>query len=152
MKMKATSIVLGLFAVASMLAVSAVRGADKEGAKEAEGDVKKLEGKWTAPSGGDGKVTYTFSGTKLKVVAPSRSYEMTVTLDEKAKPDKTIDFKINEGPDDAKGKTSKGIYKFDGEKFVFCFRPMGDRPTKYETVGYEQIVVELTKDKDKDKK
>ena len=69
---------------------------------------------------------------------------MTVTLDAKAKPEKSIDFKIDEGPDDAKGKTCKGIYKFGGDdKFTFCFRPEGDRPDKYEQVGYEQILTEL---------
>jgi hypothetical protein len=31
---------------------------------------------------------------------------------------------------------------------TFCFRPEGDRPTKYEMVGYEQIVTELTRVKD----
>jgi uncharacterized protein (TIGR03067 family) len=112
------------------------------------GDLKKLEGKWTAASGQGGEVTYTFKGKTVKIEAPSRTYEMTVTLDATAKPEKSIDFKIDEGPDDAKGKTSKGIYKFDGnDKFVFCFRPEGDRPDKYEQIGYEQIVTELKRAK-----
>ena len=71
---------------------------------------------------------------------------MTLTIDPEAKPDKTIDFKIDEAPDDAKGKTSKGIYKFEGEKLVWCFRPEGDRPAKYEQIGYEQIVSTLTRE------
>ena len=112
------------------------------------GDLKKLEGKWTADSGNGGKVTYSFKGNKLKIEAPTRSYEMTVTLDAKGKPEKSIDFKIDEGPDDAKGKTCKGIYKFDGDdKFIFCFRPEGDRPDKYEQIGYEQIVTELKRER-----
>ncbi len=113
-----------------------------------EGDLKKIQGKWTTPSGSGDTVTYTFDGKKLKVVAPSRTYEMTVTLDPEAKPEKSIDFKIVEGPDDAKGNTSKGIYKLDGEKFVFCFAPQGDRPTKFEMEGYEKILTTLTKAKD----
>jgi len=65
---------------------------------------------------------------------------------------KTIDLHIDEGPDDAKGSTSKGIYKFDGDdKFVFCFSPEGERPTKFEQVGTEQFLVEL-KRKDAAKK
>jgi len=113
-----------------------------------EADLKKLEGTWTVPSGGGGDVVYTFKGKSLKVVAPTRTYEMTVTLDPKAKPDKTIDLKIDEAPDDAKGKTSKGIYKFDGDDtFVLCFRPEGERPTKYEQVGFEQILTELKRKK-----
>jgi uncharacterized protein (TIGR03067 family) len=112
------------------------------------GDLKKLEGKWTTPSGQGGQVTYSFKGDKVKIETPSRNYEMTVKLDATAKPEKTIDFKIDEGPDDAKGKTSKGIYKWDGnDKFIFCFRPEGDRPDKYEQIGYEQIVTELKRAK-----
>lgn len=124
--------------------LSAVAAEEKDG-----GDLKKLEGKWTTPSGqGGDPVTYTFKGNKLKVEAPSRTYEMTVTLDATAKPEKSIDFKIDEGPADAQGKTCKGIYKFDGaDKFIFCFRPEGDRPEKYEQVGYEQIVTELKRSK-----
>jgi uncharacterized protein (TIGR03067 family) len=113
------------------------------------GDLKKLEGKWTAPSREPGeKVTYTFRGDKLKVEAPSRSYEMTVILDASSKPEKSIDFRIDEGPDDAREKTCKGIYKFDGDdKFIFCFRGQGDRPEKYEQVGFEQILTELKREK-----
>jgi uncharacterized protein (TIGR03067 family) len=74
---------------------------------------------------------------------------MTVTLDPDAKPEKTIDFKIDEGPEDAKGKTSKGIYKLVGDnKFIFCFSPMGDRPAKFEQEGYEKILTEATRVKD----
>jgi uncharacterized protein (TIGR03067 family) len=134
--------------MAGLLVAGASVRADEDKEKD-KGDLKKLEGKWTAASADGGKVTYTFKAKKLKVEAPSRTYEMTVTLDATAKPDKTIDFKIDEAPDDAKGKTSKGIYKFDGnDKFIFCFRPEGDRPDKYEQVGYEQIVTELSRVKD----
>lgn len=115
------------------------------------GDLKKLEGKWTTRAANGETATYTFKGNKLAIEAPSRSYEMTVTLDEKAKPEKAIDFKIVEAPDDAKGKTPRGIYKFDGpDKFIFCFRAEGDRPDKYEQIGFEQIVVELKREKGKD--
>jgi uncharacterized protein (TIGR03067 family) len=136
---------MGLVLAASLMTGTALRGEDEK----LEGDLKLLQGKWTAPAGDGGKVTYTFKGKKLSIEAPSRSYEITITLDEKAKPEKTIDFQIDQAPDDAKGNTSKGIYKFDGkDKFIFCFAPMGDRPTKYEMVGYEQILTELTRVKD----
>ena len=137
---------VGLVMAALLTAcVSAAAAEEKD-----EGDLKKLEGKWTTPSGqGGDKITYTFKGNKLKIEAPTRTYEMTVTLDATAKPEKTIDFKIDEAPDDAKGKTSKGIYKFDGsDKFTFCMRPMGERPDKYEQIGYEQVVSELTRVKE----
>ncbi len=131
--------------IALMIPSASLRAADDK----VDGDLKKVQGKWSVPSAnGEGKVTYTITGKKLKVVAPSRTYEMELTLDEAAKPEKSIDFKIVEGPDDAKGNTSKGIYKFDGEKFVFCFAPQGDRPTKFEMEGYEKILVSLTKEKE----
>ena len=132
--------------LAVLIAVCASGRADDE---KADADLKKLEGKWTAPAGDGGKVTYTFKGKKLKVVAPSRTYEMTVTIDSEAKPEKTIDFKIDEAPDDAKGKTSKGIYKFEGDdKLIWCFRPEGERPAKFEMVGFEQILGELKREKE----
>ncbi len=134
-----------LLAVALIVPSVAAFAADDA---KVEGDLKKIQGKWTAPAGDGTKVTYAFDGKKLKVVAPTRTYEMTVKLDPEAKPDKTIDFQIDEGPEDSKGKTSKGIYKFDGDDFVFCFAPQGDRPTKYEMEGYEKIVTTLTKAKD----
>jgi uncharacterized protein (TIGR03067 family) len=137
--------VLGVVVVLATGVGVQVRGADEK----PDPDLKKLEGKWTTPSSEGGKVTYTFKGTKLKIEAPSRTYEMTVKIDSTAKPDKTIDFKIDEAPDDAKGKTSKGIYKFDGDdKIVLSFCPMGDRPSTYEQNGYEQILSTLTKIKD----
>jgi uncharacterized protein (TIGR03067 family) len=137
-----------LLAVATVLGTGfASRGDDAKKAKDG-GDLKKLEGKWTAESAAGGKTTYTVKGDRLKIEAPTRSYEMTLTLDEKAKPEKAIDFKIVEAPEDARGKTCKGIYKFDGDdKFIFCFRPEGDRPDKYEQIGYEQIVTELKRAK-----
>jgi uncharacterized protein (TIGR03067 family) len=136
---------MGLALAASLMAGASLRGAEDK----TEDDLKKVEGKWTTPAGDGGKVTYTFKGRKLKVEAPSRTYDMTITLDAAAKPEKTIDFKIDEAPDDAKGQTSKGVYKFDGDsKLILCFSPQGDRPTKYEQVGYEQILTELTRSKD----
>lgn len=114
----------------------------------ADQDLKKLEGEWVATNPDGSSVSYTFKGKRLKIVGPTRTYEMSITIDPEAKPEKTIDLKIEEGPDDAKGKTSKGIYKFDGdEKFIFCFTPEGDRPAKYEQVGFEQFVMELKKKK-----
>ena len=134
---------IGCAAVVLLATSRAARGDDPAAA-----DLKKLEGTWTVPAGDGGEVTYTFKGKSLEIKAPSRSYKMTIKLDTAAVPDKTIDFQIDEGPDDAKGRTSKGIYKFDGDdKFIFCMRPMGDRPTKFEMVGFEQILTELKRKK-----
>ena len=133
-----------VFALLLACAAGADDAKDKKGA-----DLKMLQGEWTAPSGGGGEdVVYTFKDNKLTLKAPSRTYQMTVTFDDTAKPNKTIDFKIDDGPDDAKGQTSKAIYKFDGDgKFIFCMRPQGERPDKFEQVGMEQFLIELKRRK-----
>jgi uncharacterized protein (TIGR03067 family) len=142
------------FALAALVLGLLATGAGAADDGKISADLKKLEGEWTTPSRGGGDVAYTFKGDKLTVKAPTREYKMTVKLDEAAKPNKTIDLHIDEGPDDAKGKTSKGIYKFDGDdKFVFCFTPEAERPTKFEQVGFEQFLTELKrKGKAQDKK
>jgi uncharacterized protein (TIGR03067 family) len=135
---------LGLV-LAGLLATSTAPRADEALDKE----LKTLEGEWTVKSEGGGEISYTFKGDKLEVKAPSRSYKMTVKIDPAAKPEKTIDFVIDEAPDDAKGKTSKGIYKLEDENntLVFCMRPEGERPAKYEQVGFEQILSKLKRKK-----
>ncbi len=134
------------FALAALLLPVAGLRADDD---KVDGDLKKLQGQWTSTAVDGHKVTYTVKGKMLKVVAPSRTYQITLALEPEAKPEKTVDFRIDEAPDDAKGKTSKGIYKFDGDdKFVFCFSPEGDRPAKYEMEGYEKIVTTLVRSKD----
>jgi uncharacterized protein (TIGR03067 family) len=135
---------MGMALAALIVSSASLRGADDK----LDGDLKAIQGKWSAKLENGNKVTYTVEGKKLKVVAPSRTYEMSITLDPEAKPEKTLDLLIIGSPDDAKGKTSKAIYKLDGEKFIFCFSPEGDRPTKFEMEGYEKILVTLTKDKD----
>ncbi|MDG3006334.1 heme-binding protein [Paludisphaera mucosa] len=126
------------------LAAAAVMNAMNARGDDAEGDLKKLEGTWTTTAAGGEAATYVFEGKTLKIKAPSRSYTMEVSLDPAAKPSKTIDLKIVEGPDDAKDKTSKGIYKFENDDtFVFCFRPEGDRPDAFEQVGFEQFLTTL---------
>jgi uncharacterized protein (TIGR03067 family) len=141
LKLTATGLVLA----GMLVTATATRADDAAIAK----DLKALEGEWTVKSGSGGEVLYKFKGDKLDIKAPSRSYKMTVKIDPAAKPEKTIDFQIDEAPDDAKGKTSKGIYKFedDSNTFVFCFRGEGDRPDKYEQIGFEQILSKLKRKK-----
>jgi len=136
---------MGLILAGLLATVTALRADDAA----VEKDLRTLEGEWTVKSGEGGDVSYKFKGDKLEVTAPSRSYKMTVKVDPAAKPEKTIDFHIDEGPDDAKGKTSKGIYKLedDNNTFVFCFRAEGDRPDKYEQIGFEQILSKLKRKK-----
>lgn len=128
----------------------AVLPAFAEDAKPAEatGDLKKMQGQWSAKFEGlENKPTvYTFRGDKLTIKGETRTYEITIKLDESAKPAKTVDFHIDKAPDDAQGQTSKGIYKFEGDdKLIVCFRPEGDRPDKFEQVGFEIFLSTLTR-------
>ncbi len=143
MKIKFTA--MGLVLTGMLATTPAIRADDAAIEKE----LKVLEGEWTVKSQGGDDVSYKFKGNKLEVTAPSRSYKMTVKIDPTAKPEKTIDFHIDDAPDDAKGKTSKGIYKLedDNNTFVFCFRAEGDRPDKYEQIGFEQILSKLKRKK-----
>lgn len=137
------------FAMILALGLMFMSGASVRSEEELVGDLKAVQGKWTTESGQGGKVTWTIKGNKLKVEAPSRTYEITLTLKADAKPEKTIDFKIDEAPEDSKGKTSLGIYKLDGnDKLIFCFAPEGGRPKEYKQVGYEQILSELKRVKE----
>ena len=63
-----------------------------------------------------------------------------------------LDLIIDEGPEDAKGKTSKCIYKLDGEKLILCVSlPGKDRPKEFEQSEGESFLFELKKEKAKDK-
>ena len=54
-----------------------------------EGDLKALQGDWTSKDD-QGESTWTFKGDKLHLKTPDREYEITIKIDDKAKPDKTI--------------------------------------------------------------
>ena len=151
--MKTRSIhVLAAVMIASIVAGVAVRGGDdaakrKDDAKSST-DLKTLQGSWAAPSQGGEDSVYTFKDNKLTVKAPTRTYQMTVTLDEAAKPHKAMELKIDEAPEDAKGKTVHAIYKLDGDdKLSLCFKPEGERPGKFEQVEMEQFLIELKRKK-----
>jgi uncharacterized protein (TIGR03067 family) len=133
-------LVLGVFLSAGLAARADEKAVEKE--------LKKLEGEWSVSGEGGGNAHYTFKGDQLVVEGTNRTYKITVKLDPEAKPEKTLDLKIDDAPEDAKGKTSKAIYKWeDDDTFVFCFRGDGERPTKYEQVGFEQIVTKLKRKK-----
>ena len=56
-----------------------------------------------------------------------------------------------QGPEDAKGKTAKGVYKLDGEKLVIAVSVPGhDRPKDFEPAPDEVYLFELKKQKQKD--
>ena len=139
-----------------LLAVPVVLLLAAEPADEAKKELEKLQGEWVmAALEVDGKAvpeeklqgtTLTIKGDKYTVSVKDSKHEVTIKLDPSQKL-KHIDMLFPNGTD--LPKVGKGIYKLDGDdKMTFCFKPEGDRPTKYEMIGYEQIVVELTRAKD----
>ena len=126
------------------------------GAARAKGDaaappaeaLEALQGTWIPvdDQGIDSK--WTFEGQTLKASVNGADYTCKVKVDSAAKPNATIDLVIDEGPEDSKGKTSKGIFKFQGEKLMLCVSMPGkDRPKAFETTEDEAYLFPLKKEK-----
>ncbi len=130
------------WAATAVATAGAGAGADQAGV---EGDLKRMQGSWATDSFSGAPAIFRFEGTRLEVKAQEVEYTIAVTLDPTAKPEKAIDLKTEKSTiAGAVGKTSPGIYRFEGdEKLIICFRGQGDRPKAYETQGFEQWRVEL---------
>jgi len=143
---------IGLFGLALLVASSlcasgrAARAFDDDKA-QAEA-LKALEGTWVTKENEGVDAKFVFSGASLKASVNGMEYTCKVKLDPAAKPNSTADFEIDDGPEDAKGKTSKAIYKLDGDKLKFCVsHPGKDRPKDFEQVPDEAVLFEFTKQK-----
>jgi uncharacterized protein (TIGR03067 family) len=128
------------------------------GASSARGDdtsqtelLKPFQGTW-ASSGEGIDATWTFDGEKIKANVAGMEYTCKAKIDKDAKPHGTIDLTILDGPEEAKGKISKGIFKLDGEKLTLCVSAPGkeDRPKEFTQVEDEAYLFELKKEKKKD--
>jgi hypothetical protein len=56
---------LGLALAALIAPLASLHAADEK--EKVEGDLKKIQGKWSTAAGNGDKVTYTFDGKKLKL-------------------------------------------------------------------------------------
>ena len=100
-------------------------------ADEAADDLKKLQGKWTSTSQEPDDSIWTFTGDKLTLKAPGRSYKIVVKLDASTKPHKSIDLNSTSDSDNAKNFNGKAIYRFVGDdKVTICFG-INERPTEF---------------------
>ena len=112
-----------------------------------EGDLKLLQGEWISKDEAKNESTWVFKGDKLHLKAhPDREYKITIKIDEKAKPEKTMDFAVADDSPNSKNYKAKGIYKLDGEKKVsICFGVDDKRPTEYKTDVMTQFSFDLMK-------
>lgn len=97
------------------------------------GDLKKMQGTWVRDGDEGPDARWVITGDQLKATVNGVEYSCTITLDPKAEPHPSADFAVKQGPDDVVGKTSKAIYKFDGDKLVFCVTHPGveKRPAEF---------------------
>ena len=112
-----------------------------------EGDLKLLQGEWVSKDDQGNESKWTFKGDKLHLKAhPEREYKITIKIDEKAKPEKTMEFAVADDSPNSKDFKAKGIYKLDGDKKAsICFGVDDKRPTEFKTDMQTQFSFDLTK-------
>ena len=115
---------------------------DKEKAPELKGDLKKIQGTWTAKAGPEKdiavEITIKGSAVTLKVTnAEGQDYEVKgeLKLDEAAKPHKTIDWVKFTNPNGEAAPENLGLYEFpDADTVRFCSGgPGNERPTEFKS-------------------
>jgi uncharacterized protein (TIGR03067 family) len=137
-----------VWAVVLGCAVSSLVRADD--ATKVSGDLKKMQGTWVN-AGDDGpQHRWVIDGKTVKAkVNDGDEYTCTLELNPKAEPLPTAEFTVTEGPGESVGKSAKGIYKFDGDRLIFCIALPGadSRPTEFKTVEQEAYLIELKPEK-----
>jgi uncharacterized protein (TIGR03067 family) len=128
-------------------------------AGEPKGDLRAMQGRWTARLGTDGstELTWTIAGDRLtaRIHRPDGSEVVTtctLKLDEKAVPkamdqaEMTVDFVGAEGK--LKAEDSLAIYEVAGDSLKVCIAPVGQgRPGAF-VDGERSSLVRLKRAKD----
>jgi uncharacterized protein (TIGR03067 family) len=150
-----------LFLVAALLVASSVRllsAGDPTGGVD-EKELKKFQGKWTVVSASHEDkevdadavkhITVVFEGTKITVKFKDKEgkdvvVSSTITKLDASKTPAQIDALVKDGPD--KGKTGKGLYKFDGEKLTIArVEPGKERPAELASKPGSGVVLMVLK-------
>ena len=143
LEMRAFAGLATLLSLVALVVTSQALGDDKDKSES----LKPFLGTWATDGEGiDAK--WTFEGEKVKATVNGTDYTCKVKVDKEAKPNPTIDLDIEDGPEEAKGKVSKGIFKLDGEKLTLCVSlPGKDRPKDFAQVEDESYLFTLKKQK-----
>jgi uncharacterized protein (TIGR03067 family) len=134
--------------MAAILVVGCAMSPSARG-EDAKDVLKKLQGAWVYTNAQGEESRWVFEGDTLKSTVNGNEYVSTITLDPKAKPLATADFKITQAPDDSAGQTALGIYRLEGDHFTLCVSMPGrdTRPTEFKRVEDETILFELKRAK-----
>ena len=142
---------LAIWAGFSPVGGTAIALADDD--KSSAEALKSIKGTWVPDEDAGIDSKWTFDGETLKASVNGIDYTCKVKLDPKAKPHATADLVINDGPEEAKGQTSRCLYKLDGEKLTLCVSlPGKDRPKEFEQAEGEAFLFKLKKEKAAEKK
>jgi uncharacterized protein (TIGR03067 family) len=108
---------------------------------EAKDVLKKLQGTWIYTDAQGVENRWVFEGDTLKSIVGGNEYISTFTLNPKAEPQPTADFKITQAPGDSLGKTALGIYRLEGDNFALCVAHPGNltRPTEFKGSENEML-------------
>jgi len=143
--------ILATWASFTLIGGAAIALADET--KPSAEALKALKGTWVAAEDDGIDSKWTFDGEMLKASVNGIDYTCKIKIDPKAKPHATVDFIINEGPEEAKGQTARCVYKLDGEKLTLCVSMPGkDRPKEFEQTEGESFLFKLKKEKAAEKK
>ncbi len=130
-----------LFVTAVILTGFSYLATAGEGKEKGGKDKKALQGTWKG-SVGDKKTQLTIDGDKFTFMFGDSTASGTFTVDPSKKP-KQIDMAVTKGSDEHtkkyEGKTSKGLYEFDGGKLKWLANEPGkdDRPKEFPAAGEE---------------
>ena len=126
--------------------------------KKLDGDLAKLQGKWTAKVGPENNIPLVMEikDKKLSILVtiPDEGdikIEGQISIDEKKAP-KEIDWVKFTSPNGDDVPDNKGIYEIKGDEWKVCNGgPGNDRPKEFKDEGEQQRVVTFTRVKDKEK-
>lgn len=110
---------------------------------ELKGDLKAIQGEWQFQTEGQPS-KWSVKADVMTSEIGGITYVSKMTLDDAAKPNKSIDFKLSE-PAEYAGQTSLGIYKLENNTLTICVARPGipDRPTQFQAVEDVSLMLEL---------